>query len=248
MSVSIPQCLDLEEKEAKLYLALLELGEATATVLSKKTGVYRTLIYQLTDKMIDRGIVAFVIKNNVRWFRAADPESLLKTLQEKAEQFHAILPNLKARQKVARLETKVDVYRGKEGISTILRMILRNGKPYYLIGGADEACTIFELQNKAFVRQAERLKLNGYILGRKKDRFFVGKNEEYRFVPDYMISSTTMVTWGDKTAVFVWSEPYYAIVIESEEVAKSNLATFGWFWSHARKPTQNDRKRRLLRY
>lgn len=240
------ESLGLEDKEAKVYLSLLSLGETTATKLAEKTNLDRTLMYQLTNKLIEKGLVSYIVKNNVRYFSAADPETLLKNLQEKEQNLKNILPELKERQKFVKPETKVELYRGREGINTILKMVLRDEKPYYIMGGAQEACSIFELENTVFVKRAEKLKLLGKIFARKGDNFFVGKNEEYRFIPEHLISSTTQMLWGGKTAIFVWSEPYYVILIESEEITKSNLSTFDYLWSIAEKPTKEDIKKKTL--
>ena len=80
------QDLGLEEKEAKVYLALLSLGETTATKISKKTNLDRTLIYQLGNKLIEKGLASYIIKNNVRYFSAANPEKLVQDLKEKEKQ------------------------------------------------------------------------------------------------------------------------------------------------------------------
>ncbi len=238
--------LGLEEKEVKVYLALLGLGEVTATKLAENTFLDRTLMYQLTNKLIGKGLVSYIVKNNVRYFSAADPATLLKNLQEKEQQLQKALPELESLQKLVKPETKVEIYRGREGINTIFKMIIRDKKPYYIIGGAQEACSIFKLENTIFVKHAEKLKLHGNILARKQDKFFIGKNEEYRLIPEQLISSTTMMLWNNKTAIFVWSEPYYCILIENKEITTSNLTTFKYLWENAEKPNKEDIKKRLI--
>lgn len=241
------QGLGLEPKEAKVYLALVDLGETTATRLAEEAGVDRTLVYQLTAKLIERGLATYIVKNNVRHFSASDPDILLKNVQEKEQQLKGVLPDLKARHLRRRQQTTVEIYRGREGVATILKMIVREGQPYCILGGAQEACAIFELQNRQFLAQAERLRLPGKILARRSDSFFIGRNEEYRFVPDSFLSSTTMVVWGEKTGIFVWSEPYYVILIENGEIAKSNLTVFQYLWSGGEKPSAADRRKRLMK-
>src|SRR3989338_103450 len=238
--------LGLEEQEVKTYLALLDLGESPAAKLAERTGLGRVHMYQIVNRLIGRGLASYILKNNVKYFSASDPGTLLTDIQQKAQDLKKILPELKARQKRLIPETKVEIYRGREGIHTILKMILKDEKAYFILGGAQEACSIFELENTVLVKHAEKLKLPGKILGRKKDEFFIGKNEEYRFIPEHLISSTTMMVWHDKTAIFVWSEPYYAILIENEGITKTNLATFRYLWSIAEKPGKDDRKKRLL--
>jgi len=126
-------------------------------------------------------------------------------------------------------------------------MCIRDKKSYYLLGGAQEAMVHFELENIIFVKRAEALKLPGKILARKTDNFFIGKNEDYRLLPGHMISSTSMLLWANKTAVFVWSDPYYVILITSDEITKNNIATFNYLWGIAEKPTQVDIASRLLK-
>ncbi len=238
--------LGLEEQEAKTYLALLDLGEATATKLAERTGLGRVHMYQITNRLIEKGLASYILKNGVKYFLAAEPEKLLRDLQEKEEELQRILPELKARQQWPVRETIVEMYRGREGVNTILKLILRDKQPYHILGGAEEACRLFRLENTVFVRRAEKLHLPGKILARKKDDFFVGRNEEYRLVPDHLISSTTHMIWGNKTAIFVWSEPYYVLVIESEEIARNNRATFDYLWNLAEIPSQKDKERREI--
>src|SRR3989338_5024507 len=197
------QKLGLEEQEVKTYLALLDLGEATATKLAERTGLCRVHMYQIVNRLIERGLASYIVKNNVKYFSASDPETLLKDIQQKEQDLQKILPELKARQKKLVPETKVEIYRGREGINTIFKMILKDERSYYIVGGAEEACTIFELENTIFVKRAEKQKLQGKILARRKDKFFIGNNEDYRFIPEHLISSTTQMIWSTKTAIFV---------------------------------------------
>lgn len=240
------QRLGLEEQEVKTYLALLDLRESTATKIAERTGLGRVHMYQIINRLIERGLASYIIKNNVKYFSASEPETLLKEIQQKEQDLQKILPELKARQKRLIPETKVEIYRGREGINTILKMIINDKEPYYILGGAKEACSIFKLENTIFVERAKKLKLQGKILARKKDDFFVGTYEDYRFIPDNLISSTTQIIWENKTAIFIWSEPYYAILIDNKEITKSNLSTFNYLWKEGEIPVKSDKNKRKV--
>ncbi len=241
------QDFGLYEREAKTYLALLDLGESTVTKVSERSGIGRVHTYQVLTNLIKLGLASYVLKNNIKYFSASEPVTLLKELQRKEQDLKKILPELQERKKNKLFETSVELYRGREGINTIFKMVLHEKKPYSLLGGAQEACSLFRVENKIFVKQAERLHLQGRILARKKDSFFIGATEECRFVPDDLLSSTTQLLWGQKTVVFVWEEPYYAILIKNGAITKSNLATFNFLWSSASIPTKEDiMKRKIL--
>src|SRR3989344_4374633 len=245
--IAVLQQLGLEEPEVKTYLALLDLGEVTATKLAERAGLGRVHIYQLTTKLIEKGLASYIIKNNVKYFHAADPETLLKELQTKEENLKKVLPELKARQQITKSETKVEIYRGTEGINTIFKIILREKEDYYMLGGGDECCNNLDFQTllNIFLKRAEHIKMKGWLLERKESRFYVAVHEEYSILPKEYFSSTTLTIWGNKIATFVWTKPYYAIVVENEEVARSNLNTFNYLWKTAKIPTKEDRQKRL---
>ena len=125
--------IGLEEKEAKVYLALLQENEATATKLSKATSLDRTLMYQITNKLINKGLASYVIKNNIRYFIASEPKSFLKQLDEKKELIQNALPSLISTQNKKKTETKVEIFQGRKGVSTVLRIMASKGLDYYFL-------------------------------------------------------------------------------------------------------------------
>lgn len=236
----------LNEKEADAYLTLLAMGETTATKLSERTGITRTLVYEIVAKLTEKGLVSSVIKEGVRYFSAARPEILIKELEERRDELKEIMPTLKELEASAEKEAVIGIYRGRKGVNTVLRTILEDGEDYYLLGGGKEGCEYFEHENKIFVKRAAKKGIHGYLLMRKGDDFFMGKLESVRYLSPKLIALTTTAVWGDKVAIFVWTEPYYVILIEDEKIAKSNLSTFQYLWKSAEKPTKADIKRRLF--
>lgn len=237
----------LEEKEIKTYLALLDLHESTATKISERTGLGRVHTYQIINNLIEKGLASYVVKSNIKFFSAADPVKLLNDLKLRQEQLKNVLPILIERKKHNAEDTRVEIYRGREGINTILKIILRDNKTYYFLGGIEEICKIFRLESVIFVKRAKEQGLKGKLLVRKKDDFFLGLNEEFKYIPDKVIMTTTTWTWGKKTGIFVWKEPYYCILIESEEIAISNKNIFDYLYNIAEKPSYADMKNKLLK-
>lgn len=237
----------LEDNEIKVYLALLDLHESTATKIAERTGLGRVHMYQITNRLIEKGIASYIIKNNVKFFFASDPTNLLNDIQAKQEKLKEVMPILIAKKNQIAEDTKVEIYRGREGVNAILKTILRDKKPYYFFGGIGESCNLFRLESTVFVKRADEAGIKGKILARKKDSFFIGRNEEFRYIPDNVVMTTTTWTWGRKTGIFVWKEPYYCILIDSEEIANSNKTTFDYLFDSAQIPSKVDRKSRLLR-
>ena len=61
--------IGLTEGESKVYLALTELGSSTVGPIVKKSGVAYSNIYDILHRLIEKGIVSFIIKNKTRYFQ-----------------------------------------------------------------------------------------------------------------------------------------------------------------------------------
>ena len=90
----------LSEKEAKVYLACLELDDSVASEIAIKSNLPRTLVYDILERLIDLGLISYSIRDNKKFFRASDPEELLRILHEKEEAVSKALPELKRLQKM----------------------------------------------------------------------------------------------------------------------------------------------------
>ena len=75
--------IGLTSGEIKIYTALLELGETTRTQLAKKSGISPSKIYDVANRLLEKGIISAVKKNKVIHFSAANPERLNDFLELK---------------------------------------------------------------------------------------------------------------------------------------------------------------------
>ncbi|MBI5148917.1 hypothetical protein HZA33_04530 [Candidatus Pacearchaeota archaeon] len=230
------QNLGLEEKEAKVYLALLRSGEATATKIAEKTNLDRTLIYQLANKLIEKGLVSYIIKNNVKYFSATNPKKFIQDLKEKENQVRKAMPELANLMKSKEEETKVEIYRGKEGLKTILKDIIRTGKDYVAFGEEGRFQEILPIDVHRFLKELEKNNIYEKVLIRTdfRGKILKSKNSEFRYLPKEYLSPATTAIFGDKVANFIWTAPYYAILTQNKEVADSFRSYFNALWKIAR--------------
>ena len=80
--------IGLTESEIKVYNALLELGETTKTKLVKKSEISPSKIYNVTDRLMRKGIVSSVKKKGITHFKAADPKRLKDFIEKKEEEIN----------------------------------------------------------------------------------------------------------------------------------------------------------------
>ena len=71
--------LGMSEREAKVYLALLNKSYATAPTLQKMSGVPQSKIYAIIDNLVRNGCCSERKEGRVRTFEAIDPKNTLET-------------------------------------------------------------------------------------------------------------------------------------------------------------------------
>jgi len=229
--------IGLEEKEAIVYIELLKLGEATATKIAEKTSLDRTLMYQLANKLINKGLVSFVIKNNVKYFIATNPKQLLQNLQEKEQQLEKALPQLENLTKIKELDTKVEVYREREGLKTILKDMLRVGEDYLVLGEERKLQSIIPLYLDIFLKRIVKMNIHERVLIREDFRRKIpkSKNSKFKYVPRDYLSPVTTLVYGNKVAHLILSAPFYAVLTTNKELADSFRSHFELLWKISKK-------------
>lgn len=116
--------LGLKEKEAKVYLAGLELGPASIIQLTKAAGITRPTTYEIVSTLEKRKLFTSVEANKKRQFVAQSPDVLLgilrmekRTLEEREREFLRIISQLESLFSPA--ASGVRMYSGMEGLKAL---------------------------------------------------------------------------------------------------------------------------------
>jgi HTH-type transcriptional regulator, sugar sensing transcriptional regulator len=125
--------IGLTDGEIKIYSALLDLGESTRTELAKKSGISPSKIYDVANRLLEKGIISSVKKNGIIHFSPASPERINDFLQIKEEEIqkersmiHEMLPMLLSKYQKTESETDVEVFYGWAGMKTAFNDIAKN--------------------------------------------------------------------------------------------------------------------------
>lgn len=235
----------LSEKEAKVYIASLELGESTASDIAVKSKLPRTLVYDILERLIELGLVSYSIKHNKKHFLGSDPHELKRIIKEKDKAISSILPELQNIQRIKGVKRpKVQIYEGKEGMKTVMDDILRSGVKEFLGYGSSRSS--YEII-PAFMDDWHKERIKRKIVMRviynntKQAREKVKKLKaslgyaKYKFMPIELESPTATVIYGNKVVLQSWTKEPFAVVIVSEEMSKNQKRYFEELWKLAKK-------------
>lgn len=241
---SILEQVGLTGNEAKVYLALLDLGSALAGEITKRSGINRTNVYDALDRLTEKGMTSFVIQSNRKYFEATPAEQIIHHLEEKEQELgekkkavQSILHSLESRRKLGRQPLEATIYKGKKGLRSIAEDVLREGKELLAFGATGKFVEEFGHYAEQWHLRRGQLKIPAKIIfhesARRVKENAPWKNIEMRYHPTVEATPSTVWIYGDKVAIVVWGEQPLVTLIRSKQVAHSYKIFFEVMWKGA---------------
>jgi len=239
--------LGFSNKEASVYLALLELGPSTTTEISRRAGINRTTGYDILESLSSDGLVNPIGETKIQKFVAENPDKVIIYLENKIKQgeerlknAYNLLPELFS---IYNIEEKpmVKYYEGIDRIKEVFEDTLtaKDEIVGYAVGtDAFEAVGEEYLRDYFKRRVAKNIKVR-VIAPDDPDTLKVtaGDKEELResyIVPRNLFYFTTETNiYNNKILIISWKEKF-AVLIESKEIADAQKKVFELAWLGAK--------------
>ncbi len=242
------QQLGLSDKEAKTYLASLELESTSVQEIAKKAGLKRPTTYFAIESLIKKGLISSFEKGKKRFFSAESPERLISLIaaqrrkaQALEEDLQGVLPELNSIFKLTGERPRVRFFEGKEGLRAIQEDFLKSKvKSLENIYPRDNFIKVFsKSEREAYVAKREKLKIKvRTIYTSKKGETRPSKPplEENKFVSyDRFPFSADITIYGSKVAIGTFKGKLIGVIIESKEIAETLRLIFNLAWQAAGK-------------
>lgn len=229
--------------EAKVYDALIILGSCMAGQIAKLTNMHRRPVYDSLERLIEKGLVSYTLKEGKKHFQAANPERLLNVVKEEESKIREMLPELIKKYESKKPSFFAEVYEGKSGVKSVFEDILKTGKTWYSVGTTGLGFIIMPTYMEQYhKRRAEigvkrKMLLANTLRGREYYKKF--KSLELctiKLLPKEIENPQTLWIYGNKVAIALLSEDYPIIfLIENEAIAKSYKGYFDMLWKQSKK-------------
>ena len=236
MDKEILKEIGLTNNEIEIYLTLLQNGSISVNKIAEKSGLHRQACYDGLDRLLEKGFVSFVSKNNKKYFQGVKPEKILDYLNDKEERFKDILPELTKLANIPREDTFVEVLKGKEIFRSLTKDIIKlfeKTPGEVLIFGVEEKRFLGEekIALEQYLNKLRKLKGKERVLIKKGDTLFVeGKQTDYRWIPKEYFEATPVYVYGDNLAMLVFGTPNYLIIVRNRNLAESYRKQFNLLW------------------
>lgn len=223
----------LTENEEKVYLALIEIGPNQAGRISRKTGLHRRTVYDVTETLIQKGFLGYILENNKRVFSAVNPQRIIDSIEQKKKELMPFISELNEKFKSTRKKESTNFYKGKNGLKMVFESQLEY--PEILILGANrQAYAKMPYYFKWFNERRKEKKVKIKVITSDKSinpRILA----ETRYLAEKYADHMVINIYGNSVAMILWAKNPFAIVVEQEEFASGYRKYFELLWKVAKK-------------
>lgn len=240
--------LGLSKGEVKVYLALFDLKEGTKYSIAKVADVSASKVYEILDKLIKKGLVTSVIKNNVKHFHPANPHKLEEYVKLKKEEVkkeesivNNLIPLLTSKLAHSEEQTKVEVFEGVNGMRSILSTIEKefdSKHEWAAMGIRSGKKETFNNIVEVFHRNRASKGVVAKMLFTDKNTDFYKSLQKLKHTQIKVLEQFTpagITTYKNKTAIFYYGDKPSFILITNEGIAQSFREFFNGLWKIAKK-------------
>lgn len=230
----------LKPAEAKVYLALLDLGESAVQAVAHKAGLQRPNCYSVLEALRKKGLVSLSVSDRGRRYVAENPKRLKQLISERLTRLDEALPILESSFRASPSKPIVRYYEGRDNIYQLYEEILKTKEyacvysPEFLVGEMNDYLGPFgELVAKRKIKMREII--TGNYVPEHYGKVFHEPLQQVRFMSPDKPTQTEFIIYGDKLALLAYRPTNHALVIEGSDIIQTMRLLFEELWKHATK-------------
>lgn len=235
----------LTQGESEIYELLVEIGTCNAGSLIKKASLASSKVYDVLQRLSNKGLVSFSIRNGVKYYDATPPERLIDFIEEKKknldlaeDDIKKIIPIIKGRRESFKESSSVRMFEGDQGPKIVLKELAeesrKEGINYGFGTPKNPFADFYPHELNEFFKAEKKYKLKTLLLfakGNKQKQ----PNATIRYLPPEFFSPVRTMITGNKVFLVDFTKPYTSIIIENKQVAESYKEHFKLLWKIAKK-------------
>ncbi len=229
----------LSQKESAVYLALLEIGQASIASLSLKTGIKRPTCYLIIDELVQKGLVTNVPVGRKTLYIAEHPTKIVKRAEQSLSMAKNIVSGLQEIMTKKSDRPKLRVFNGKSGVQSIYEEMLVVGQDlYYIASVKDLVASIGEEFLDDFIKRRIGKRMKSFSI-RMESTEIVRDNygdqpenlRTVRYAPESFDTPYSIFIFGDNVAFISREVDSFGFVVSSHDLSKTIKSMFDTIWS-----------------
>lgn len=238
--------LNIPEREAQVYLALLKEGMTSVGPIVTKTKLHRMMVYQSLERLRDMRMASMVMKNGRQHWHATNPSVLIERLEKQQRIAQEVVDELELLRNKKHDDVDVQILYGVQGLQnnleTAIRSAARTDKIIRIIGGASDKVfydligdwveTYRDLAEKSGVKK-QLIAPDAYS-DLFAENYKRESNNEYRLMPVGLSNPTFTRITKEMVAIEVYGSEPVIIQIRNEIIAQAYIESFELLWNQAK--------------
>lgn len=126
--------LGLSEKEARVYVALLKLGRASAYGVADEAGLKKPTTYVILGELMQKGLALKIPRIRKQLFVAKPPDEFFAEAEERLRVAKSVLPELMAMAEKPEQKFRTLHFEGERGMETMFDIINKRAQGKEILG------------------------------------------------------------------------------------------------------------------
>lgn len=236
--------MGLSENEARVYLAMLELGPATMLQISTKAEINRPTAYVQIERLKKLGLASTQTKGKKQFFIAEDPQQLLSVVEEerkaaeqKKEELAKFLPELESLFRLSDSKPQVRFFEGREGLLRMKEELLNVvAKEILVISPIDDVLRVFPDHATSYTKKRVAKGIHARLIYTStKGKLYPEQDSENLGETHYLSADNLPFTiditiYDNNVALSALRGKLSGTIITHAEIANSFRAIFELLW------------------
>jgi len=232
----------LSTHESEIYIALLKAGMVTANRIATITGLKRSTTYDNLALLMNKGIVSQTIIDNVHNYQAADPEKLVRILEERKDAVQKILPKLNEMKEQISERSGVSYFEGKKGAVSVLSDIFEETDELLFYGSRKMARDVLTHYPESFAKKRTELGIRLRAVLAEEDRpdpFYkepeAKRLSKVRFSKELDGLTANVFVYNGKVSFLTSTENIAGFIVKNKDIFLQQKKIFDILWDNAKK-------------
>lgn len=238
--------IGLSNKETIIYIAIYRIGNSTAGLLSKRTGLNRGTVYSLLKVLEQKGFIYSIEKNEAKHYIAVEPQKLSLIFEKKEKEIEKqkniikeIIPEIESLKHPESTKPKITFHEGQSGIRQIHNKIVDSQSDIYSFFPADLIPEYFySFIGDEFIKKKKAAGIKSLVFApncpagksvQKKDQ---KENRKTKLINKEDLEITSEITLFDNKTALISYDPQEMMgtLIESKGITKTLKEIFCSLW------------------
>jgi sugar-specific transcriptional regulator TrmB len=251
--ISTIESAGLNETEAKIYGALMEIKEGTMTDLAKQAGIKRSSGYNSMGKLENWGLVSKIKQGKRTYYSAVHPRRLLQIANLRQKDIEENLGRMVGAYYGEGEKPQIQMFEGMQAVRDVYQEALgrlKNGEELCIFTNIGAVISLFPevpaefkkiIGSFAYTSHVREL-IKGDTAGEEYAQSIaskISKNYQLRLAKEtFAFGNNEQFIFEDKVIFFSLQQHIFVVEIENKDLAMTQKAMFDMAWSAAKETSE----------